>query len=351
MKEIRIILLLALVASLALLGAAPAAQAVPFTFGPGQYDNTANNGPTTANGLSSLPNFTNNQTTGNFRDIIWGTNLLPNVDFINSGNSLVLSGNHAAPGPGPYTALNFTGIRFGSDGGTLLTIYDTTPADGNATTNTFAASGLKISADVLFVEFGHGVSAGVVALYSEGQDGLALLAKDNGNTDSKQLDLVFQRNGVGTLLDSVIIQNAGGFSTHPFDEAKWYNIEMDLTVDGAGNINVTGTFSKHLTETDPTSGLGDVVATLTHNGINLLLPGNALDLTNPGEVGLMAMTTESFSDGLATGGTGANPGVDNLGISFTNFDCPSTVPEPATMLLLGSGLIGLAGFARRRFKK
>jgi len=41
---------------------------------------------------------------------------------------------------------------------------------------------------------------------------------------------------------------------------------------------------------------------------------------------------------------------DNVGISITNFDVGTPVPEPASLLLVGSGLVGLAGYMRK-FKK
>ncbi|MCJ7541477.1 MAG: PEP-CTERM sorting domain-containing protein [Desulfobacterales bacterium] len=58
-----------------------------------------------------------------------------------------------------------------------------------------------------------------------------------------------------------------------------------------------------------------------------------------------------MDDGDFTLEIGDIAGLPTNGLSHVSYFGPRSVPEPATMLLLGSGLLGLALFGRQRFKK
>ena len=236
--------ILALGSALWMSAVAQASIIGPITFGPTDYDNT----PNTVTNPGAVQH--HNQTFGLFRDVFWWSDRNSAVgvgspDYINRGNSLVLSGGspqHAIFGPGPITALNFTG-NSPAAGQSYMSIYDTTPGNIAPTDLFDAAQGLTVSADVLFARSGHSVSGGVVAMYNEGQDALALLAHQGGgnNPDHARLDLIFQSAGEGTQLASI---NLPGLTS--FVNGEWYRVTMDLSVSG-DTWTMNGTIQDHVT--------------------------------------------------------------------------------------------------------
>ncbi len=126
--------------------------------------------------------------------------------------------------------------------------------------------------------------------------------------------------------------NASSTSSTGYDGNNVLVTKNPAQLDGFGKFVASGANNGLAT-----NGLGPVTFTL--NGLVTTFPANA-----DGNEFVVHIQYDGNCSGWVGGATGSTSPGDNL-------NCGTVIPEPASLALFGTGLVGIAGLVRRRIRR